>query len=109
MSESLRQCVAHASDLATEVQGRRQVGRPQGYISMHSAALHDAAPIAEVMPAAMLFIPSINGISHNFNEHTEEFDIATGARAFVGAAAAVLLQHCDTHRAAGAHAEKTEL
>jgi acetylornithine deacetylase/succinyl-diaminopimelate desuccinylase-like protein len=28
--------------------------------------------LAEVMPAAMLFVPSIEGISHNFDENTSE-------------------------------------
>ena len=43
---------------------------------MHSAALHDAAPLSHVMPAAMLFVPSIRGISHSFDEHTVDSDIA---------------------------------
>ena len=45
---------------------------------MHSAAIHDAAPIASVMPSSMLFVPSIKGISHNFEENTSDEDIVLG-------------------------------
>ena len=42
----------------------------------------------------MLFVPSINGVSHSFDEHTYDHDIAVGAKAFVGAAAGILLRQC---------------
>jgi len=32
------------------------------------------------MPVAMLFVPSINGISHAFAEDTKEADLVTGLR-----------------------------
>lgn len=38
---------------------------------MPSGALHDAANVARLMPVAMLFVPSINGISHDFAEDTK--------------------------------------
>ena len=37
------------------------------------------------MPAAMLFVPSINGISHDFAEDTDEADLVTGLRVFARA------------------------
>ena len=37
------------------------------------------------MPTAMLFVPSIGGVSHSFDEHTHDEDIAVGAVAYVGA------------------------
>ncbi len=37
---------------------------------MTSGAGHDAQMIARVAPAAMIFVPSIGGISHNPREHT---------------------------------------
>ena len=46
------------------------------------------------MPAAMLFVPSIKGISHSFDEHTHDEDIAVGAIAYVGAAAGIVLGQC---------------
>ncbi|MGH2962454.1 MAG: M20/M25/M40 family metallo-hydrolase, partial [Solirubrobacterales bacterium] len=47
-----------------------------------SGALHDAAEIARVLPAAMLFCPSIAGLSHAPEEDTPEPDLAAGIEAF---------------------------
>jgi N-carbamoyl-L-amino-acid hydrolase len=43
---------------------------------MQSGAGHDAQYIARVMPVAMLFTPSIGGISHHWAEDTKEEDLA---------------------------------
>ncbi|KIC36132.1 Zn-dependent hydrolase [Leisingera sp. ANG-M7] len=51
---------------------------PGKWQKMPSGALHDAANLATVMPAAMLFVPSIGGISHAFDEDTEETDLVLG-------------------------------
>jgi beta-ureidopropionase / N-carbamoyl-L-amino-acid hydrolase len=50
-----------------------------------SGAGHDAQVLATVMPAGMLFIPSIGGISHHWNENTDDADIVLGAEVFVEA------------------------
>ena len=42
------------------------------------------------MPAAMLFVPSIDGISHHWSENTSDDDIVLGARVFTDAIASVL-------------------
>ncbi len=47
---------------------------------MPSGALHDASNMARVIPSAMLFVPSIDGISHAFVEDTNEADLVTGLR-----------------------------
>jgi len=52
-------------------------------VRMPSAAGHDAQMLATIMPAAMLFVPSIGGISHHWTENTADTDIATGAEVFV--------------------------
>jgi N-carbamoyl-L-amino-acid hydrolase len=52
-------------------------------VRMPSGAGHDAQVLATIMPAGMLFIPSIGGISHHWNENTEDADIVTGAKVFV--------------------------
>ena len=52
-------------------------------IRMPSSAGHDAQVLATVMPAGMLFVPSIGGISHHWSENTDDADIVTGARVFV--------------------------
>jgi beta-ureidopropionase / N-carbamoyl-L-amino-acid hydrolase len=52
-------------------------------VRMPSAAGHDAQVLATIMPAAMLFVPSIGGISHHWTENTADADIVTGAEVFV--------------------------
>ncbi|HWX04467.1 MAG TPA: Zn-dependent hydrolase [Bradyrhizobium sp.] len=52
-------------------------------IRMPSGAGHDAQILATIMPAGMLFVPSIGGISHHWTENTADADIVTGARVFV--------------------------
>ena len=47
---------------------------------MPSGALHDAANLAHVMPVAMIFVPSIGGISHAFGEDTDETHLQIGAQ-----------------------------
>jgi hydantoinase/carbamoylase family amidase len=47
-----------------------------------SGALHDAAEVARVLPAAMIFCPSAGGISHAKQEDTPESDLAAGIEAF---------------------------
>ena len=59
-------------------------------VRMPSGAGHDAQHVARVMPAAMLFVPSINGISHHWAENTSDDDIVLGARVFADAIASVL-------------------
>lgn len=54
-------------------------------LRMPSGAGHDAQILATVMPAGMLFVPSIGGISHHWTENTDDADIVTGAEVFVEA------------------------
>ena len=54
-------------------------------IRMPSGAGHDAQILASIMPAGMLFVPSIGGISHHWRENTADADIVTGAEVFVEA------------------------
>jgi len=46
---------------------------------MTSGAGHDAQMIARIAPSAMIFVPSVGGISHNPREHTPDADIVAGA------------------------------
>jgi beta-ureidopropionase / N-carbamoyl-L-amino-acid hydrolase len=52
-------------------------------VRMPSGAGHDAQVLATIMPAGMLFVPSIGGISHHWSENTADADIVTGAQVFV--------------------------
>jgi N-carbamoyl-L-amino-acid hydrolase len=46
---------------------------------MTSGAGHDAQMMARLCPTAMIFVPSVRGISHNPAEHTEPAHLAAGA------------------------------
>ena len=46
---------------------------------MPSGAGHDAQMLARVCPAAMIFVPSVEGISHNPREHTDPKHLVDGA------------------------------
>ncbi|MBM3540240.1 MAG: Zn-dependent hydrolase [Alphaproteobacteria bacterium] len=55
---------------------------PGSHMRMPSAAGHDAQILARKMPSAMLFVPSIKGISHHWAEDTADQDIALGVQVF---------------------------
>ena len=59
-------------------------------VRMPSGAGHDAQVVAREIPAAMMFVPSIGGISHHWSENTSDEDIVLGARVFTDAIASVL-------------------
>ncbi|KRR23124.1 Zn-dependent hydrolase [Bradyrhizobium retamae] len=61
-------------------------------LRMPSGAGHDAQILSTVMPAGMLFVPSIGGISHHWTENTADADIVTGAEVFVDACRRLLAQ-----------------
>lgn len=46
---------------------------------MTSDAGHDAQMMARVCPTAMIFVPGIDGISHNPKEYTKDTDLVAGA------------------------------
>lgn len=63
---------------------------PGKWIHMPSGAGHDAMILASHLPSAMLFIPSIGGISHDIAEDTSEDDIVRGCRVLAAATEALL-------------------
>jgi N-carbamoyl-L-amino-acid hydrolase len=50
------------------------------HLDILSAAGHDARFLGQLCPAAMVFVPSHNGITHNEAEYTSPDDLADGAR-----------------------------
>jgi beta-ureidopropionase / N-carbamoyl-L-amino-acid hydrolase len=54
-------------------------------VSLPSGAGHDAMVVARYMPAAMMFIPSIGGISHDVTENTSDADIVFGCEVLADA------------------------
>ena len=47
---------------------------------MPSGAGHDAQMMARVCPTGMIFVPSLDGVSHNPSEHTDPQDLVVGAQ-----------------------------
>ena len=72
------------------LQDAAQHHAPGQYQKMPSGAGHDAQIMAQMLPSAMLFVPSIGGISHHFAENTRDEDIVLGCRVFTDAAAAII-------------------
>lgn len=62
---------------------------PGRWREMPSGALHDATNVSRLMPVAMLFAPSIGGVSHDFAEDTDEEDLATCLHILADAAKAL--------------------
>jgi len=63
---------------------------PGMHMRLPSAAGHDAAVLSYRMPAGMMFIPSLGGISHHWSEDSKEDDIVLGAQVFADAATRIL-------------------
>ncbi len=78
--------VAMDPTLRTALETAAEVVSPGQWRLMPSGALHDATNVARVMPVAMLFVPSIGGISHDFAEDTDEKDLVAGLEVLAHAA-----------------------
>ena len=63
---------------------------PEKWQRMPSGAFHDAGIVSACIPSAMLFIPSIGGISHDFAEDSRDEDIVLGCQVLADAAATIL-------------------
>ncbi len=83
MDEDLQQHIAAAAERHA----------PGQWVHMLSAAGHDPMVLSAHLPCAMLFVPSISGISHDFAEDTHEADIILGCQVLADAAAAILSRH----------------
>ena len=90
--EALRKSIPARMDdkMQAALEAAAEKAAPGKHCRMPSGAGHDAQVLARVMPAGMLFVHSIGGISHHWTENTSDEDIVLGAKAFVDAAAAIL-------------------
>jgi N-carbamoyl-L-amino-acid hydrolase len=52
---------------------------------MPSGAFHDAASMAAICPTAMIFVPSVGGVSHSPDELTHDEDCVNGANVLLNA------------------------
>lgn len=79
--------VAMDASLRAALEASAEKIAPANWRAMPSGAIHDAANVAAHMPVAMLFAPSINGISHAFEEDTDEADLTRALEVLAGAVA----------------------
>ncbi|MCO5144847.1 MAG: M20 family metallo-hydrolase [Aquamicrobium sp.] len=81
------QIAATRSDpaLVEALAGAAEQLAPGAWRRMPSGALHDAANASTRMPMAMLFVPSIGGRSHCFDEDTRREDLVLGAEVLAAA------------------------
>ncbi|MEL7139115.1 MAG: M20/M25/M40 family metallo-hydrolase, partial [Pseudomonadota bacterium] len=110
MGEAIRETAAsvagerglgHSIEMAEFIEPRRfdgavcsaldaaaEVAAPGRWRRLPSGAMHDATNAQKAgLPSAMLFVPSIGGISHSFAEDTAEADLVAGAEALAQGAA----------------------
>ena len=78
--------VAMANEL-TETIAAAAAAAGEQILSMPSGAGHDAMVLGRFIPAAMMFIPSIGGRSHDVSENTSDADIVRGCEVLAAAVA----------------------
>ncbi len=88
MSQPFQDALSHAAEAPA----------PGVYVFMPSAAGHDAQILARKIPAAMLFVPSIKGVSHHWAEDTSEADIVLGCQALADAAETIAREAASARR-----------
>ena len=74
----------------TLIEAAAEQHAPGLHLRMPSGAGHDAQILSRRIPSAMMFVPSLKGVSHHWSEDTSEEDIVLGAQVFADAAAAIL-------------------
>ncbi|MGZ8994592.1 MAG: hydantoinase/carbamoylase family amidase [Burkholderiaceae bacterium] len=76
--------------LQAHIEAAAERHAPGQWQRMPSGAFHDAGIVSASIPSAMLFIPSLGGISHDFAEDSREEDIVLGCQVLADAAASIL-------------------
>lgn len=76
--------------LQAHIEAAAERHAPGQWQRMPSGALHDAGIVSACIPSAMLFIPSVGGISHDFAEDSRDEDIVLGCQVLADAAASIL-------------------
>ena len=79
-------------DLQKHIEAAAERHAPGKWQRMPSGAFHDAGIISASLPSAMLFIPSIGGISHDFAEDSRDEDIVLGCQVLADATASILAE-----------------
>ncbi len=79
----------HTTPAPTDPRVRGAIERVAGALGLSTAFLasgagHDAQHMAIVCPSGMLFVPSVNGLSHTPREFTRDQDCVNGANVLLG-------------------------
>ena len=82
--------VATDPGLTEHIAAAAEIHAPNDWLRMPSGAGHDAQVLAMRMPSAMVFVPSIGGISHDFAEDTSDEDLVLGCQVLATAAESIL-------------------
>ena len=88
LSRSTPNTMAEPVQAALKLAAERHA--PGSATPLPSGAGHDAQYLAKRLPAGMLFVPSIGGISHHWTENTADADIVLGCQVLATAAEALL-------------------
>ena len=83
--------------LQAHIEAAAERHAPGSWQRMPSGAFHDAGIVSASIPSAMLFIPSLGGISHDFAEDSREEDIVLGCQVLADAAASILAERNAGH------------
>ena len=83
--------------LQAHIEAAAERNAPGNWQRMPSGAFHDAGIVSAFIPSAMLFIPSLGGISHDFAEDSREEDIVLGCQVLADAAASILAAANERH------------
>ncbi|NNE11190.1 MAG: hydantoinase/carbamoylase family amidase [Ilumatobacter sp.] len=86
---AIRPCVMDP-DLRRHLAAAADRQAPGAWVEMPSAAGHDPMVLWRHLPCAMVFIPSIGGVSHDFAEDSHDDDIVLGCQVLADAAASIL-------------------
>ena len=78
------------ASLQEHIEAAAERHAPGRWQRMPSGAFHDAGIVSQRLPSAMLFIPSIGGISHDFAEDSRDEDIVLGCQVLADAVAFAL-------------------
>lgn len=74
----MRPALFDSDVVSTVAESAQRVGLP--YLELWSGAFHDALRLIGHCPTGMVFVPSIEGLSHNPHERTHFADLVSGAR-----------------------------
>jgi N-carbamoyl-L-amino-acid hydrolase len=90
--------VPMSEKLTAHIAAAAETHAAAGWRRMPSGALHDASNVARVLPVGMMFVPSINGISHNPDEDTAREHLVMGLLTLADAASRIMADHDSPNR-----------